>query len=129
VGTRRYMAPEVLDGSISFAMEYFLKIDVYACALVLWELLSRCADLSSGRTTYYFLLLCLQFLVPTPLLVVTHTFEPFCLCHCTFRRMHYALMPSVHLSVCPCICLFLILYPNFCWLCILGQVWTISFLG
>lgn len=43
VGTRRYMAPEVLDGSINFSVEYFLKIDVYACALVLWELLSRCS--------------------------------------------------------------------------------------
>jgi serine/threonine protein kinase len=42
VGTRRYMSPEVLDGSINFTVEHFLKIDVYACALVLWELLSRC---------------------------------------------------------------------------------------
>jgi hypothetical protein len=36
------MAPEILDGSINFSIECFLKIDVYACALVLWELLSRC---------------------------------------------------------------------------------------
>jgi len=42
VGTRRYMSPEVLDGSINFSIEHFLKIDVYACALVLWELVSRC---------------------------------------------------------------------------------------
>lgn len=43
VGTRRYMSPEVLDGSINFSIEHFLKIDVYACALVLWEILSRCS--------------------------------------------------------------------------------------
>jgi len=42
------MAPEVLDGSVNFAAEYFLKIDIYACGLVLWEVLSRCADLGSG---------------------------------------------------------------------------------
>jgi len=45
------MAPEVLDGSVNFATEYFLKIDIYACGLVLWELLSRCADLSTGKIT------------------------------------------------------------------------------
>jgi len=44
------MAPEVLGGSVNFAMEYFLKIDIYACGLVLWELLSRCADLTTGKT-------------------------------------------------------------------------------
>lgn len=42
VGTRRYMAPEVLDGAINFSRDSFLRIDVYACALVLWELASRC---------------------------------------------------------------------------------------
>lgn len=42
VGTRRYMAPEVLEGAINFTRDAFLRIDVYACALVLWELLSRC---------------------------------------------------------------------------------------
>jgi len=48
VGTRRYMAPEVLDGSINFCPESFLKIDVYASALVLWELLSRCRVTDDG---------------------------------------------------------------------------------
>jgi len=43
VGTRRYMSPEVLDGSINFSIDNFLKIDIYASALVLWELLSRCS--------------------------------------------------------------------------------------
>lgn len=42
VGTRRYMAPEVLEGAINFTREAFLHIDVYALALVLWELASRC---------------------------------------------------------------------------------------
>lgn len=42
VGTRRYMAPEVLEGAINFHRDAFLRIDVYALGLVLWELLSRC---------------------------------------------------------------------------------------
>lgn len=42
VGTRRYMAPEVLDGAINFTKDSFLRIDMYAFALVLWELASRC---------------------------------------------------------------------------------------
>lgn len=41
VGTRRYMAPEVLDGAINFTKDAFLRIDMYACALVLWEIVSR----------------------------------------------------------------------------------------
>ncbi|KAK7092552.1 activin receptor type-2B-like [Littorina saxatilis] len=42
VGTRRYMAPEVLEGAICFNRDAFLRIDMYACGLVLWELLTRC---------------------------------------------------------------------------------------
>uniref|UniRef100_A0A673KS61 Serine/threonine-protein kinase receptor n=1 Tax=Sinocyclocheilus rhinocerous TaxID=307959 RepID=A0A673KS61_9TELE len=42
VGTRRYMAPEVLEGAISFQRDAFLRIDMYAAGLVLWELASRC---------------------------------------------------------------------------------------
>ncbi|CAG9859553.1 unnamed protein product [Phyllotreta striolata] len=42
VGTRRYMAPEVLEGAINFTQDAFLRIDMYACGLVLWELVSRC---------------------------------------------------------------------------------------
>ncbi|XP_066993322.1 activin receptor type-2A isoform X2 [Anabrus simplex] len=42
VGTRRYMAPEVLEGAINFSRDSFLRIDMYACGLVLWELASRC---------------------------------------------------------------------------------------
>lgn len=36
------MAPEVLEGAINFTRDAFLRIDVYAFALVLWELVSRC---------------------------------------------------------------------------------------
>lgn len=42
VGTRRYMAPEVLEGAINFTRDSFLRIDMYACGLVLWELATRC---------------------------------------------------------------------------------------
>ncbi|KAL7976445.1 hypothetical protein Chor_008394 [Crotalus horridus] len=41
VGTRRYMAPEVLEGAINFQRDSFLRIDMYAMGLVLWELVSR----------------------------------------------------------------------------------------
>lgn len=42
VGTRRYMAPEVLEGAINFQRDAFLRIDMYAMGLVLWELVARC---------------------------------------------------------------------------------------
>uniref|UniRef100_A0A915IQH7 Serine/threonine-protein kinase receptor n=1 Tax=Romanomermis culicivorax TaxID=13658 RepID=A0A915IQH7_ROMCU len=42
VGTRRYMAPEVLQGATEFSATAFKQIDIYAAALVLWEVLSRC---------------------------------------------------------------------------------------
>ncbi len=42
------MAPEVLEGAINFTRDAFLKIDMYACGLVLWELASRC-NLSGGQ--------------------------------------------------------------------------------
>lgn len=50
VGTRRYMAPEVLEGAINFQRDAFLRIDMYAFGLVLWELVSRCtaADGEAG---------------------------------------------------------------------------------
>lgn len=44
VGTRRYMAPEVLEGAINFSRDAFLRIDMYACGLVLWEIATRCRD-------------------------------------------------------------------------------------
>ena len=42
MGTRRYMAPEVLEGAINFSREAFLRIDMYAFGLCLWELITRC---------------------------------------------------------------------------------------
>ena len=36
------MAPEVLEGAIQFQRDAFLRIDMYACGLVLWEIASRC---------------------------------------------------------------------------------------
>lgn len=36
------MAPEILEGAINFTRDSFLRIDVYACGLVLWELVTRC---------------------------------------------------------------------------------------
>ncbi|XP_045485152.1 activin receptor type-2A [Pieris rapae] len=53
VGTRRYMAPEVLDGAINFTKDAFLRIDMYACALVLWEIVSRCEAAGIDPTAQY----------------------------------------------------------------------------
>ncbi len=49
VGTRRYMAPEVLEGAINFTRDCFLRIDMYACGLVMWEVLSRCTECYDGQ--------------------------------------------------------------------------------
>lgn len=38
------MAPEVLEGAINFQRDSFLRIDMYAMGLVLWELVARCSD-------------------------------------------------------------------------------------
>uniref|UniRef100_UPI00398ECCB4 bone morphogenetic protein receptor type-2-like isoform X2 n=1 Tax=Pristiophorus japonicus TaxID=55135 RepID=UPI00398ECCB4 len=53
VGTHRYMAPEILDGSINLHdCETTLKqADVYSLALVLWEIFMKCADLFPGGAT------------------------------------------------------------------------------
>ncbi|XP_043247137.1 activin receptor type-2A-like [Amphibalanus amphitrite] len=50
VGTLRYMAPEVLEGAVNLRdCETALKqVDMYAMALVLWELASRCVDPYQG---------------------------------------------------------------------------------
>lgn len=46
------MAPEVLEGAICFNRDAFLRIDMYACGLVLWELLSRC-NAAEGTHLYH----------------------------------------------------------------------------
>ncbi|KAL3310601.1 Activin receptor type-1C [Cichlidogyrus casuarinus] len=39
VGTRRYMAPEVLTGTLkSSSFEAYLQADIYSLSLVLWEI-------------------------------------------------------------------------------------------
>lgn len=58
VGTRRYMAPEVLEGAINFTRDSFLRIDMYACGLVLWELASRCT-VQDVCIIYYMQYMCL----------------------------------------------------------------------
>lgn len=52
VGTNRYMAPEVIDGAIDFNRDAFLRIDIYACGLVLWEMVSRCNAYNLPFTNY-----------------------------------------------------------------------------
>ncbi|CAG0914522.1 unnamed protein product [Notodromas monacha] len=48
-GTKRYMAPEVLDETINLScFEAFRRADVYALGLVLWELGRRCSDGVNG---------------------------------------------------------------------------------
>ncbi|XP_030629045.1 TGF-beta receptor type-1a [Chanos chanos] len=44
VGTKRYMAPEVLDDSINMGhFESFKRADIYAVGLVFWEIARRCS--------------------------------------------------------------------------------------
>ena len=43
VGTKRYMAPEVLDETLNMNhFDSFKRADVYALGLVLWEITRRC---------------------------------------------------------------------------------------
>uniref|UniRef100_T1JMB2 receptor protein serine/threonine kinase n=1 Tax=Strigamia maritima TaxID=126957 RepID=T1JMB2_STRMM len=43
VGTKRYMAPEVLDETLNIDMfDAYRRVDVYAFGLVLWEIARRC---------------------------------------------------------------------------------------
>ena len=61
------MAPEVLEGAINFSREAFLRIDMYAFALCLWELLTRCTDVNEGLSTPFLLLqLSSMFLLSPP---------------------------------------------------------------
>ena len=59
VGTKRYMAPEVLDDSLNIQhFESFKRADVYSLGLVLWEIARRCSvqgkDTKSGSHFYCF---------------------------------------------------------------------------
>ena len=44
------MSPEVLEGAINFQREAFLRIDVYAYALIMWELASRTNTIDNGES-------------------------------------------------------------------------------
>lgn len=44
VGTKRYMAPELLDETLNvYYFDSFKTVDVYAFGLVLWEITRRCS--------------------------------------------------------------------------------------
>lgn len=48
-GTLRYMSPEMLEGSVNLKNAgYLMQGDIYALALVLWEIWMRCTDLFDG---------------------------------------------------------------------------------
>ncbi len=52
VGTKRYMAPEVLDDSIQMdCFESYKRVDIWALGLVLWEIARR--TVSNGQYTFY----------------------------------------------------------------------------
>lgn len=49
-GTQRYISPEILQGSVNLRDgTYLLQGDVYALALLLWEIWMRCSDLFQGK--------------------------------------------------------------------------------
>lgn len=49
-GTLRYMSPEILQGSVNLRdSAYLMQGDVYALALLLWEIWMRCSDLFEGK--------------------------------------------------------------------------------
>lgn len=56
VGTKRYMAPEVLEEKINpNIFESYRRVDMYAFGLVLWEICLRCvAKTGKFRGTCFF---------------------------------------------------------------------------
>jgi hypothetical protein len=38
----RYMAPELLEGVIAHTHEALYSVDMYALALVMWEIITQC---------------------------------------------------------------------------------------
>ena len=52
VGTKRYMAPEVLDDSIQMdCFESYKRVDIWALGLVLWEIARR--TVSNGQYDFF----------------------------------------------------------------------------
>lgn len=65
VGTKRYMAPEVLDDSIQMdCFESFKRVDIWALGLVLWEIARR--TVSNGQCNFN------AFLVPAVYILAHH---------------------------------------------------------
>lgn len=57
VGTKRYMAPEVLDDSIQMdCFESYKRVDIWALGLVLWEIARR--TVSNGQYDFFYTTLC-----------------------------------------------------------------------
>ena len=74
VGTKRYLAPEILNDTIDMEnFECFKQNDVYALGLVLWEICQR--SIPTGRQKP----LDLEFRLPYRyvLFLMTHFFQPF----------------------------------------------------
>ncbi len=42
IGTMRYMAPELLEGVIAYTHDALYSVDMYALALVMWEIVTQC---------------------------------------------------------------------------------------
>lgn len=62
VGTSRYMAPELLERLVNLTdIELFKRVDVYAMALVLWEMANRC-EAEEGPYSKHYVLFLLQLL-------------------------------------------------------------------
>lgn len=72
VGTKRYMAPEVLDDSIQMdCFESYKRVDIWALGLVLWEIARR--TVSNGQYMFYTTLSCWIQLWPVVITSLRHT--------------------------------------------------------
>lgn len=63
VGTRRYMAPEVLDESLNKNhFQPYIMADIYSFGLIIWEMARRCitGGRSGGGVSRYVCLLLIQ---------------------------------------------------------------------
>ncbi|XP_022690036.1 TGF-beta receptor type-1-like isoform X2 [Varroa jacobsoni] len=55
VGTKRYLSPEILDGTMAVhQFDSFKRADMYALGLVLWELCRRCSLIADEYQLPYF---------------------------------------------------------------------------
>lgn len=57
------MSPEILEGAITFTRDAFIRIDMYACGLILWELMSRCSAIDGMFLTFSYIMLLLLLLL------------------------------------------------------------------